>query len=128
MTNLETTETTKFNNYDYVNSCILQAYCESLIKGLDTKSLTVKIKNYHLNSFVFTKYYKNGALKVKSIVPTEQVDETGKVINVYTVEIEDFDINAKSPFESETAKCKKGTMLPIFKYEQIGKALKKVLA
>lgn len=124
-TTVETTQ--EFDNFDYVKSCILKSYCKQLLAGEDTKSLEVQIKNYYKNQFVFGWLHKVGSLNVKGYTSETIVDETGKTTVVYTVKIEDFNVDAKFVTKKDTAKCKAGTTLNVFDNKTMGKALRLAL-
>lgn len=117
---VETTET-KFDNFSYVKSAILKSYCKQLLAGEDTTKLTVQIKNYYSNQFVFGWLNKVNALKVENIQHETVVDETGKTSTVYTINIKDFVVDTK-------ATSKEGVEYRIFDDKTMGKALRLAIA
>lgn len=118
----QTVETVEkeFDNFGYVKTCILKSYCKNLLAGLDTKSLSVEIKNYYKNQFVFAWLNKINALKIEDIKHETTVDETGKTTTVYTINISDFDVNVKST-------SKENKKYSVFDNATIGKALRYTL-
>ena len=106
---------------------LLTAYFNAKFEGKTTDDLTVELACAGQYGAVNTMVSRNKIGKAKLIEAKPIVDETGKTKTVYIINIKDLDINAKSIMVKDTAKCKAGTELPVFRNDEIARAVKKAL-
>lgn len=107
---------------------LLTAYFNAKLNQQNTSDLTVELACIAQYGAVNTMVTRNKiGSKVELIDSKPIVTPEGKTKTVYTISIKDLDINAKSIMTKDTAKCKAGTELPVFRNDEIARAVKKAL-
>lgn len=126
-----TVETQTIDNFGNARVRLLEAYFRAKFEGKDTNDLTLELASLGqfgaVNSMVNR---KNGKIASEvTLVKSEPiVSPEGKTKTVYTINIKDLDIDAKSVMVKDTEKCKKGTELSVFRNNEIARAVKRALA
>lgn len=107
---------------------LLTAYFNAKFNSKETNDLNVELACMAQYGAVNTMVSRNKiGSKVELIDSKPIIDETGKTKTIYTINIKDLDINAKTVMIKDTAKCKAGTELPVFRNDEIARAVKKAL-